>query len=458
MSPALPIIMRSQRRVLTRAVARWSAVSYDPTLDALVDESGNGLHARLGSSVGPDTNDPLRLQYLGYKDLYFTGVSGNYVTTPDSVALSIAGNLDYRVRVSPDDRTPGATMSLGAKFQTAGQFSWTFWLQTDGTLRLNVAADGTTDGNAASTAAIGGTDGEYLWVRFTFEAGSVKFWTVPGVFAPPATEDYVQLGSTRTMSGGITSIFDSTSAFSLGVDLAGLTRPLTARLSRSMMYNGIGGTLVADFDASKLTEPYAAYTDPQGNVWTLNRSASGRKLAVVDRDMLLFGTDDYLEVADSPLLNFGAGDSFTVVWVGRTYGSLSLQSRISKKSVIGGGAIGYLLRASSTPTSCVFEAASATQYAGIVLSSSPTSGRASLLAGRRMAGVETSVIDSLNGSASTATDPNVVSANTDVLRIGRLSGAGTNYGDFEFFGAAIFRSALSADDLRRLAAEMGVAL
>ena len=41
-------------------------------------------------------------------------------------------------------------------------------------------------------------------------------------------------------------------------------------------------------------------------------------------------------------------------------------------------------------------------------------------------------------------------ANAEVMRLGRLSGAGTEYNDMELVAAAIFRRALTADEITTL--------
>jgi hypothetical protein len=61
----------------------------------------------------------------------------------------------------------------------------------------------------------------------------------------------------------------------------------------------------------------------------------------------------------------------------------------------------------------------------------------------------------LNGTTSAGTADTVGSpANTEVLRVGRLAGAGTNYADFEIFAFAVFRAGLNDSQLARVRAEM----
>jgi len=96
----------SRSLVAERAIAWWHVNEYDAALDALVDLSGNGHHAVFGSSVGVDTNDPLRLIRTNENYLYLPGTNGNYVSTPDAAPLDITGDIDIRVRISLDDWMP----------------------------------------------------------------------------------------------------------------------------------------------------------------------------------------------------------------------------------------------------------------------------------------------------------------------------------------------------------------
>jgi len=110
--------------VLRRAVAAWKAENYQPNIDALVDLTGRGHHALFGSTVGPDTNDPLVLPFSGEKYLYLPGTAGN------SLAVT----------------NPGGT---------------TYWTAT-----FVGAADETGD-SAAATLTFGGTDAAFAGKKLT---------------------------------------------------------------------------------------------------------------------------------------------------------------------------------------------------------------------------------------------------------------------------------------------------
>ena len=200
--------------------------------------------------------------------LYLPATSGEFVSTPDDASLDITDNLDIALHVAMDDWTPSASPNLLAKRQTAGQFSWQFALNTSGTLRLLGSANGTVTGDANSSVAPTVTDGAFLWVRATFEAGQVKFYTTDDQGDVPSASAWTQLGTTRTMTSSITSLFSSTSQIEVGSVLAGTAGNLGGSIRRAIIRNGIGGTVVADFRADY---PFGSrYRDSTGKVWTTN--------------------------------------------------------------------------------------------------------------------------------------------------------------------------------------------
>ena len=93
-----------------------------------------------------------------------------------------------------------------------------------------------------------------------------------------------------------------------------------ARFYRAQVLDGIDGTTVLDVDTSVVTSGSdTSFPALTGQTVTINRSTSGRKAVAVTHPLWLFGTDDYMEVADNDLIDFGASDSFTVLAVVRQW-------------------------------------------------------------------------------------------------------------------------------------------
>ena len=442
MSTGLPFQSRRRRRVLSRASAAWVARNYNATLDALVDVTGNGLHARLGSSVGADSNDPLRLRWSGRKEVYFTGSNNDSISMPDRAEFAVAGVLTIELFSSDYvwNKADGNERYFVAQY-AAGQAAIVFGHTGAGLLVLYTSANGSTQRTAFSTVAMPYAAGGAAKVTRDPATGDVTFFH---------SED----GVTWTQLGDVVSttaegIHDSTQTMYIG-GLGNVPGGMIfGRLAWLRVYDG--STKIIDFDAALLVEPYSSATDSCGNVLTLNRGTSGRKLTVVDRDLLLLGSDDYLEVPDSPLLNFGAGQTGTLVWFGRYYGATVGFMSLMQKKVDGFASdVGYRFNTANTDEANLLISDGTNQdnpsYAGLLpgvasmVSATFTPSRNSVYRGGTILGSGARTAGSLSVSR--------------VLQLGRQ---GSSYANVEFIGAAIFREDLSPAQRRQLAAEIGVA-
>ena len=441
---------------MRKAVAAWRASYYSAALDSLIDLTGNGLHARLGSAVGADTNDPLRLQYAGMREVYAPGSSGNYISTPDAVANRATTELDLRMRLMPSSWTD-TNKDIFGKYNSAGNLR-SYVLATHpsipGVLTYVASANGTAGVSASSSVAVPFSAGQYGWIRVNWRASDqrVQFFTAADAGVNTEPNAWTQLGNDRA-TVGISSLFNSSSPLIFGGKVDQSTN-ITSRLCYASIRKTIDAVSPDQvFDSSGLVAPYSNYAATTGETWTLNRSASGRKLAVVDRDLFLLGTDDYFEVADSPLLNFGDGQSFTIAIACRQYATQANFGRYIDK--LPATNIGWSLLNNGT-TAAHYAATNGTSgTVGTSGNANPTTpGVAQLLAATLgNSTLRSSTNGVIIGGISASGIGSLI--NTDVLRIGRRVG-GTNYADFEFLGAAIFREALSADQLRRLAREFGL--
>ncbi|MCA1572820.1 MAG: hypothetical protein LC798_21510 [Chloroflexi bacterium] len=270
--------------------------------------------------------------------------------------------------------------------------------------------------------------------------GKVQFFTSTGGIT------WTQLGIDRTIA--IASIFSGTSILELGSQLAGTSNPLSGNLYRAQVRNGIDGTVVADYDPSLAVAPYATFTDSTGKVWTFNRSATGRKLAVVGRSMFLFGTDDYMTTPDHPDLDLGAGESMTAVAVARVYHQ-GLDYRLFSKYQGSGGWTSFI---SSVSTAAFYttdgtDSANAQVARGALGFMRPYAGRID-----RATSLQRAYADGVGGSeVSTAAVDNC--SNALALRVG-MDPAGTFPLDGEFVAGAIVKRALSDADVVALGAEL----
>lgn len=214
-----------------------------------------------------------------YVDL--PGTAGNYISTPDSPAISITGDIDIRVKVALDDWTPAAITDLVAKWNlNVAQVSYRFMVGTGGLLRLGISSTGAgATSEVDSTDATGFVDGSVHWVRATLDVDDgtgnkdFRFYTSSN------GEIWNQLGSVVQIAG-TTSIFDSTTVLEIGAQNLGTERLLAGNVYYAEVRNGINGPVVARFDPDdSVVEPVPTTQTPSsfisstGEVWTINGAA-----------------------------------------------------------------------------------------------------------------------------------------------------------------------------------------
>lgn len=206
--------------------------------------------------------------------LRLPGATGAYASCPDSAALSITSDFDVLCRVMLTDWTPTASTTIFAKRNT-GDFSWRFGVvATSGLLTLIVSADGTAETTTTSSVAPTITDGTPLWIRATWRAsdGRVQFFTCADQATVPTAGEWTQLGTDKTANVG--TIHDSAVVLEVGTVNAGGAQPTNGRAYYAELRNGIAGTTVTSPSFSALSRFTRSFVDAQGNVWSVNGSAS----------------------------------------------------------------------------------------------------------------------------------------------------------------------------------------
>jgi hypothetical protein len=246
---------------------------------AWADRSGPGRNLLQATGA----NQPIHLPYDGMKYGWLPGVAGNYFSTPDSVANSITGDIDIRVKAALTDWTPTTfPATLVSKWDNATRRSYMLVVNTDGKLNAYTSADGSalTNSGIASTVATGFADGSTNWVRMTYAAATGKF----NFYTSSDGISWTQLGT--EVSGTASAIFNSTSVVELGSILTSTAWFLDGKIYAAQIYNGIAGTLAVDFDPSRWTSG-TTFTAATGETWTINSTGS-KPAQIVDRPSLLF--------------------------------------------------------------------------------------------------------------------------------------------------------------------------
>lgn len=250
----------------TQALA--DAAAARATADAAIPATEKGAANGVGTLNASGTQSVGERPAAG---LWLPGTSGNYASTPDSAALDITGEMDIRAFVKP------ATWHVGSGNRTLvshyggslGAQRWYYQLLPSGALFLGIRMTDDTLPNATSTAVIPEGSGA-LWCRVTWRAsdGRCQFFT-----SPDGTT-WTQLGTDRTFGAGLTPKTVTGARLEIGTRSVDSTDRMPGAIYRAQVYDGIDGTLVADFDSTSPPSRHgihpSSFTDSVGNVWTIN--------------------------------------------------------------------------------------------------------------------------------------------------------------------------------------------
>jgi hypothetical protein len=279
--------------------ASWNASTISS--DALTDTTGNGNNARLGSSVGSDSADPLQLLHVS-DDVYAPGATGQVNNIMDGTGSPIAStnSLTFALRFKLIDTSSTVRRLCGWQANDAG-----LYLQTDG--RLTVFAKSTTSvflGNAPSSSALPAPSGEYVWWRgiLNLNSGLCTYY-----YSQDDTDEYDTISWTEHSSATGTTL----TGLSLKVTFSGryiigsTGTTLTGTEGRYRRFVHYESTVLrANWYGNGGGPPWQQYTGSDGNTWVYARASTGRKTtAVTGGSQLLAGPDDYCEAPNSVNLN-----------------------------------------------------------------------------------------------------------------------------------------------------------
>lgn len=391
--------------------------------------------------------------------LYLPGVNGNYASAPDAAPLDITGDIDLRVKVAMDDWTPSATQVLVAKYASGTQYSYALSVASNGRLQLGWSPLGTTASGitVSSTVAPTISDGSTIWVRGVLDVNNGASGNDVYFYTSTDGTTWTQLGTTVT-TAGTTSIFNSTSVLEIGSLLVGTSNPLRGKVFRAQVLNGINGTVAfdANFETSITSLLQTSFTESSANAATvtINRSGSAyRSAGITTAGYLYPGATNTFSASATSFFDFTANDSFTLLlayrqWATVSSGTVLMAHGRNSNSVTTAGKR-FILRygASNTAYLILDDGTNVDSQESQV---TVTSGALSTLA---EAVTTTTLQGFLNGTSvpsSTRNAGNLADGSNSVYSL-VISGIGTVYADMELYGAAVFRQALTAAQIRQIA-------
>jgi hypothetical protein len=392
------------------------------------------------------------MAHSGSNYLYLPGVTGNVATAPDSAALDITGDIDLRVKVALDDWTPAATNVVLSKRGTGlDNISYGMQIDTNGRITFFGSNTGTDFGVlASSTVSPTVADGATKWVRVTLDvdngAGGKDFT----FFTSDDGSIWTQLGTTVTQAG-TTSLFSGNAVLSIGGTSTISSGIARGKFFRAMIYSDLTETTLAfdaDFETGITSLLQTTFTESSLNAATvtINRSGSAYRSAGITQAGYLYpGATNTFAASATDFLNFGESDSFTALAVLREFATPTSNQNILAKY---DASRYWYLRNQGTAANLqtfLFDGTNTPGTAG------PSFTLGGLITNAMVVNRTTQTVSIItNGvSGSTASISSLGSvSNVGTFRISNLGGGG--YADMELIGAAVFRTVLTATQIRQI--------
>lgn len=236
-------------------------------------------------------SQPLLLAHTGENYWFGSGVSGNFVTTPNAAVNQITGDIEIVAQVKITNQSN--TQTIIAKNVDGSNFSYWFGISAANQLRFIFSQNGISTITATSTIVQPFSTSQIGFVKVTkvSSTGIVKFFTsTDGI-------TYTQLGADVASTSG--AMFAGNASVKVGAyDTANLF-PFFGTIYRATISNSIGGTPVVDFNPSSYNPATSQtqWTSATGEVWSINvgTAATGYKSALVTKSIVQAdGIDDTL--------------------------------------------------------------------------------------------------------------------------------------------------------------------
>jgi len=402
---------------------------------------GTALNATAGANTSVSTDEPKYLSWEGENYIYATGETGNFMMSSASTSLGMttSSDLDMRVKVSLDVLSGRDQMLMSTWWYrlhlTSSGYVGLSW--NDNTTFNNIYSS-----NLLSSAA---TVGQEIWIRGTLKLNNgsgvseVKFYT-----SKDGTT-WTQLGS--TYNGASTSILGA-GGRSLSVEVGsldgGVAGVSSGKIYRAQVLQGVDGVVVFDCDTSLVSSGSSTtFNALTGHIMTITRNTVGRKMVAVTHPLWLFGTDDYLKIADNNLLDFTTNQPFTIFLSVREFASTGGNKILLGKGIYGGWQ-GYTITSGDSLTQLYFSGpqANISYYYSANLGKSTTS--RNYFYGRSATNTFSYLNNNLIGGAEEVS-PQFDTSNAYNLYLGRAENG--QYSNMELFGVAIWRRALTAAEI-----------
>lgn len=382
--------------------------------------SGSALNLELGSTSGADTNDPLWLPFTGEPYAYFPAGTYNRIYYDLGGADYPTGDIEIKTRQLTWTGADGSIMFF------AGSSGNTIHFRIGGGIYYyGINSYASQPAISVSSLPINTP----FWFRSGFKSGIFYWdWGVDGV------------NWNNISTAGAPMTLMPISAIYFGTDSS---YPGWPGYFYSAEFNYPGGKVVWDAKAP----PSDALQRATGKV--------RKSVLIQSRPTFLLGSDDYfrIPVGQDGALNFGANQPFTAMGFWRRWGPTDYYARGLDKQMglpTGPGWTAPLFDTGNRNS--LFQVDSVTTFYGGGLSA-PPDGVIEMAGGRRRADMVIETIGSIGASAGSAVPGDLT--NTREFRIGATALDMSQCLGAEFYGAAVFRRELTAEEVKDVCAYFG---
>jgi hypothetical protein len=198
--------------------------------------------------------------------LVLPGAAGAYASTPDSAGVTVTGDIDVRADVVV---SASGLQAIAGQWGGGGAQAWLlYYIGSSGILHL-VISDRQDAAATASVALSSRLQVRAVWVSAT---GVTTFYTrAAGGAALSVNDGWAQLGS--AVAGVAGAILNVSVSLAVGCSSDG-GNPSTGRTREVVLMSGVAGTVRASPDFAAQAAGATSFSDAQGNVWTVNGTAS----------------------------------------------------------------------------------------------------------------------------------------------------------------------------------------
>jgi hypothetical protein len=212
------------------------------------------------------------------------GTLGGRVTTPDTAALDITGDISWAAELWSPIRPASGSRTIATKYNTTGdQRSWAIVLTSTGLVEWFWSTSGTAGTTTFSQTTktipwpISGplTIGEFFDVNVGGTDHSSMFYVCRGtlaeLLADPAAFEFEEV-----VGSGTTSIFSSTATLEIGDGTGTTLLGISGYVRRFQLRSGPltgGGSGVANPDFTIQTPGASSFADSTGKTWTVTSPA-----------------------------------------------------------------------------------------------------------------------------------------------------------------------------------------